>query len=206
MPAQIPIETIIEKTLEGIALAQKDYESWTDGDWLWNAPEYMLSTYIAQKISRIQGAKYVTLEESAKSALKDAGSIGRGKLHSKLRVNGRFDILLWWGSYSPRAVIEVKNQISRVDAIKEDLHRVAQVLKRKNAESSFQFGLVAYFTSCSDNKEFSAKERIARRIENIYYDTKELLGNNFNVSSYNKRIKVDEDSAWVASVLLIKYK
>ncbi len=207
MSGQIPIDMIVEKTLDGIVQAQKDYESWTGGEWLWSAPEYMLNTYIAQKIAKLDGAKYLTLENSAKSAIKEAGARGRGKLHLKIRASGRFDVLLWWGSsYSPRAVIEVKNQISRLANIKEDLDRIAQVLKRTTSETSFQFGLVAYYTSCDDNKEFSAKKQIANRIKKIYKDTKALLGNDFKVSSHSKRIKVDGVSAWVAAAILIKYK
>ena len=159
MPAQIPVNSIVDKALEGIVQAQKDYAQWTDGDWLWNAPEYMLTTYIAQKISKLDGAKYLTLENSAKSAIEDAGARGKGKLHSKMRANGRFDVLLWWGGYYPRAVIEIKNQIGNIDAIKDDLLRIKEVLKRKSDDSSFQFGVVAYYTSVWDNREFSAKER-----------------------------------------------
>ena len=204
MPAQIPINIIVDKTLEGIVQAQRDYSKWTDGDWLWNAPEYMLSTYIAQKISKIDGAKYLTLENSAKSAIEDAGARGKGRLHSKMRANGRFDVLLWWGSYAPRAVIEVKNQIGNVDAIRDDLLRIKEVLKRKRDDSSFQFGVIAYYTSTRDNREFSAKERIAKRIDNIFKDAKSIIGEELQVTSFNKNIRVEDDSAWVAAALLIK--
>ncbi len=204
MPAQISINKIVDKALEGIVQAQKDYARWTDGDWLWNAPEYMLSTYIAQKISKIDGAKYLTLENSAKSAIEDAGARGKGRLHSKMRANGRFDVLLWWGSYDPRAVIEVKNQIGNVDAIRDDLLRIKEVLKRKRDDSSFQFGIVAYYTSTTDNREFSAKERITKRIDNIFEGAKNIVGEELQVTLFNKNIRVEDDSAWVAAALLIK--
>ena len=204
MPAQIPINTVVDKTLEGIVQAQRDYSKWTDGDWLWNAPEYMLSTYIAQKISEIDGAKYLTLENSTKSAIEDAGARGKGKLHSKMRANGRFDVLLWWGSYDPRAVIEVKNQIGNVDAIRDDLLRIREVLKRKRDDSSFQFGIVAYYTSTTDSREFSARERIAKRIDNICKDARDIVGEELQITTFNKNIRVEDDSAWVAAVLLIK--
>jgi hypothetical protein len=203
MPAQIPINYILDKTLEGIAQAQKDYAKWTDGDWLWNAPEYLLSTFIAHNISKIKGAKYLTLENSAKSAIEDAGARGKGRLHSKMRANGRFDILLWWGSYDPRAVIEVKNQINNADAIRNDLLRIKEVLKRKRNDSSFQFGIVAYYTSTIDSREFSARERINKRIKKIFEDAKNIVGEEFRVKPFNKRVQVEDDSAWVAAALLI---
>ncbi|MBU1024144.1 hypothetical protein KKB99_07670, partial [bacterium] len=82
------------------------------------------------------------MENSAKSAIVDAGARGRGRLHSKIRSAGRFDILLWWGSSTPRAVIEIKNQIYRIDNIEKDILRIKEVLKRKYDDSTFQFGVV----------------------------------------------------------------
>jgi len=206
MPAQIPIESIIKRTLDGISKAQKDYEDWSGGDWVWNAPEYMLTTYIAQKLSKTQGAKFITLENGAKSALTSAGAIGKGKLHSKIRSNGRFDILLWWGNNSPRAVIEVKNQVECLHTIKKDLDRIKEVLKRKKNDSSFQFGLMAYYTSCCDNKKQSAEECLSNRIKNICEGARELLGDGFTISEHSKQIKTEDDSAWVSTLLLIKCK
>jgi hypothetical protein len=189
--------------LDGIVSAQKDYAKWSGGEWLWNAPEYMLNIYMAQKISKIDGAKYITLENSAKGAMSDAGARGKGRLHSKIRENGRFDALLWWGGDTPRAVIEIKNQISSVKAIEDDLHRISHVLQRNSADSSFQFGVVAYYTSCRDSKEFEAKERLKKRLENISNRAKNTVGNN-KIVPYSKKIRVDGDSAWVAAALLIK--
>ena len=204
MPAQIPIDTIMNKILDGIVQAQKDYVEWSGGDWLWNAPEYMLNVYIAQKISIIDGAKYITIENSAKSAMDDAGARGKGKLHSKIRPKGRFDALLWWGAYTPRAVIEVKNQIGSVKGIKDDLIRISKVLERKREESSFQFGVAAYYTSCCDNNKFTAKERLKKRIANIYKGALDLLGDENEITPYSKNIRVEDDSAWVAAALLIR--
>jgi len=203
MPAQIPVDTIISKILDGIVQAQKDYVEWS-GDWLWNAPEYMLNIYIAQKIVKIDGAKYLTLENSAKSAMDDAGAVGKGKLHSNIRANGRFDALLWWGGYKPRAVIEVKNQIRNVNNIKDDLLRISKVLQRKSEDSSFQFGVVAYYTSCRDNKKFTAKELLEKRIDNIFIDAVDLLKDECEVIPYSKSIRVEDDSAWIAAALLVK--
>ncbi len=204
MPAQIPINTIVDKTLEGIVQAQSDYAKWTGGDWLWNAPEYMLSTYIAQKISRIDSTKYLTLENSVKLAIEDAGARGKGKLHLKMRANGRFDVLLWWSDYGPRAAIEVKNQVGNIDAIRDDLLRIKEVLRRERDNSSFQFGIVAYYTSIRDKGGFSSKERIATRIDNISKDAKSIVGEELQVTPFNKSIRVEDDSAWVAAALLIK--
>jgi len=111
---------------------------------------------------------------------------------------------LWWGSYLPRAVIELKNQITKIDPIKGDIERILKVLGRKKKDTSFQFGVVAYYTSCKDNKEFSAKERLQKRIDNIYRDAKSMIGDENQIYSYSKNVRVENDSAWVAAALLIK--
>ena len=59
----IEIEDVVEKTLSGIAKAQKDYEDWSGGYWLWKAPEYMLTMYIARAIRTIPGSHCLTLED-----------------------------------------------------------------------------------------------------------------------------------------------
>ena len=35
------MDDVANKILAGISKAQKDYEDWTGGYWLWEAPEYM---------------------------------------------------------------------------------------------------------------------------------------------------------------------
>ena len=107
MAGPLSIEDIVSAALKGIATAQKEYLAWSD-DWLWCAPEYFSTVYVAREIGKIASPKYITLENNAASAIEDAGAKGRGKLHSAIRPNGRFDILLWWGNGKPRAPIEVK--------------------------------------------------------------------------------------------------
>ena len=39
------MDVIAKKTRAGISKAQDDYEYWTGGSWLWEAPEYMVTVY-----------------------------------------------------------------------------------------------------------------------------------------------------------------
>lgn len=72
--APVPMETIVDKTLKGIARAQDDYETWTGGSWLWEAPEYLVTSYIAREIATVEGyTYYLTLESGVKDALDFAG-------------------------------------------------------------------------------------------------------------------------------------
>ena len=204
MPKDPTERMIIDKILDAIVKAQKDYVEWSGGYWLWNAPEYMLNIYIAQKITGIDGVPYLTLESGMKSAMDDAGATGKSKLDGKIRPEGRCDILLWWADETPRAVIEVKNQISSVDAIKADLERISGTLQRNKENSSFECGVMAYYTSCRNSGGRSAEKRLVNRIDDIKKGAVKLLDGKSTVESYNKKIRVKDNSAWTAAALLIK--
>ena len=206
-PGPIPTEDVIKKTLSGIVKAQKDYEAWSGGYWLWKAPEYMLTMYIAKEIWAIPGSKYLTLESKVRENMSEAGGFGRGRLSENVRPDGRSDITLYWAGETPRAIIEVKNQIETINKIKDDIDRISTMLR--NADSTFQFGLIAFYTSCKDRGEDGkrAKSTIEERLERIESETRDILdilGKEYRLSRHDAAIKVDGDSAWVASVLKIQ--
>ena len=202
----VPMEAVIKKTLSGIAKAQKDYEAWSGGSWLWEAPEYMLTTYIAKELGTMPGSKYLTLESNVRGILEDAGGMGRGRIPEATRPGGRSDIVLWWSSNDkPRAVIEVKNQISDSAAeIKQDIKRISTMLRKR--DNSFQCGLVAFYTSRRDREGDGegAKSTIKDRLENIECETRNILGYRCRLSRHDSKIRVNGDSAWVASILQIQ--
>ena len=207
----IPISAVIKKTLSGIVKAQEDYEAWSGGVcWLWEAPEYMLTTYIAKEIWTIPGSKYLILEPSVRYTVGEAGGFGRGRLYNGTRPDGRSDITLWWGSGTPwaggtpRAVIEVKNQISTVKEIKRDINRIKSMLK--NRDNSLQFGLIAFYTNRKDRKGDGkqAKSTIEGWLKRIKCGTRNILGTGYHLSRHDTAITVDGDSAWVGSVLNIR--
>lgn len=203
MPAQVSIATVARGALNGIVKAQREYENWSGGEWLWCAPEYIATVFVAQEISKLDGSKYVTVEHGANAAIADAGARGRGRLHHKIRANGRFDILLWWADETPRAPIEVKCQVTRVEKIKADLQRIGTVINRSKQDSSFQFGVVVFYSSCKDGKGFFAKEILSKRLDNISAGCKELLPK-CTVKMISSKIYTDGDSAWVASAIVLR--
>lgn len=203
MSAQVSIVAIARGAVNGIVKAQRAYEKWSGGEWLWLAPEYFSTVFVAQEISKLDGSKYVTVEHGANAAIEDAGARGRGKLHHKIRANGRFDILLWWADETPRAPIEVKCQVTRIEKIKADLLRIEKVIHRNKQDSTFQFGMAVFYSSCKDAKGFTAKEILSKRLENINSGCKKLLPG-CAVKMSNSRIYTDGDSAWVASAIILK--
>lgn len=203
MSAQISIATITRGALQGIVKAQRAYKDWSGGEWLWCAPEYVSTVFVAQEISKLDGSKYVTVEQGANAAIEDAGARGRGKLHHKIRANGRFDILLWWANETPRAPIEVKCQVAGIAKIEADLLRIEKVIHRSKQDSTFQFGMMVFYSSCIERNGVSAQKILEERLEKINSDCKELLPS-CSVKMSNSKIYMDGDSAWVASAIVLK--
>ena len=199
----VPIEAVIKKTLSGIVKAQGDYEAWSGGSWLWEAPEYMLTMYIAKELGTMPGSKYLTLESNVRSTLEDAGGMGRGRTSKFARLDGKFDIVLWWKNCTPRTVIEVKNQIG-IHNIEKDIERISTILRKKN---TFRCGLIAFYTSKGDERRGGegAKETIEKQLDNIEQRASDTLKKEeFCLSRHDSEIIVDGDSAWIASVLQIQ--
>lgn len=198
-----PLAKIVKGALDGVVKAHKAYMQWSGGGWLWEAPEYMTTIFVAQEIAMIDGAKYVTLEHSAKGAINDAGAKGRGKLHSKIRADGKFDMLLWGTDILPRVPIEVKGQVTSITKIRNDLLRIDKALHRKKDASSFEFGMLIFYTALDDSNGVGAKVNLKNSLASIKKAC-EILLKNCKVGMTSSKIREDSDSAWVASVITLR--
>lgn len=207
MPKQISTSNIIEALLDGYTHAQHEYESMSGGYWLWQAPEYFITTIISQKLHQLDGAKYITLEHGAKNTLEDAGAIGRGRLPSNITERGRVDILLWAGDSTAKAIIEVKNQIYAKEQYDKDIKRLKALLLRKNGSSSLKFGMFSFYQSAADGERKSAEQKVTDRIQGIYNNCLSLLGEEFQVRLHTTELNQDlENNAWQAACILMKVK
>lgn len=200
------LDDIANKTLAGISEAQNKYEYWTGGCWLWEAPEYMVTTLIAKHISAFEDI-YTTLEHNVRGALKDAGGQGRGRPRKALRPDGKFDILLWRENGNPMAVIEVKNQVTGFSYIRADVSRICATLKRSNtSRNTIRCGFIAYYTSLNNGKRKPAKKRVIDRVEGIAKKVEKFANDEgMNFKRYPGRVKVvgNDGGAWTAEVLKI---
>ena len=194
---------IIKKTLRGILKAQKDYEAWSTL-WLWEAPEYMITTYIAKEIAS-DLPYYVTLEQNAGEST--GGGIGKGKVSEPTRrklERGRFDIAVWDGDI-PIVIIEVKNQPVRFNQISGDVDNICRVLKGKN--TTLQYGLIAYYLGLVKTDAESAEKRTSRIVEKIRGDAdahiKTKKGLQLRQHLSHPKPQVVEDSAWIGVILQI---
>ena len=201
-----PMKTIIKRSLKGVIKAQEHYECWSGGCWLWEAPEYLVTTYIARQISTIEDTDYyVTVEHKVRDAIDDAGGLGRGRPPHALRLDGRFDILLWDGE-KPSSVVEVKNQVSSSFQLRSDVARVCAVLDPRRAEE-IQDGLLVFYTSkYLKGNEKGVKCFVADRLDRIEAETRQLVEETGRTWEAAKRSKVKrlEDSAWAAAVFHIR--
>lgn len=62
-------EELISNTLSAIVDTHETYLEWSGNEWLWNAPEYLLTVKIAEKIANIDKNKFVTLEDNVEKTL-----------------------------------------------------------------------------------------------------------------------------------------
>ena len=203
MPART---NIVKKTLRGISKAHKDYEAWSDL-WLWQAPEYMITTYIAKEIAPV--SPYVTLEQNAGESTEAGGGVGKGKVSDRTQrklERGRFDIAVWRRDDTPIVIIEVKKQPIRFNQISGDVDNICRVLKGK--KNYFQYGLIAYYLGLErkTNAE-SAEERTSRIVEEIRGEAdshiKRKRGLKLRQHLSHPKPQVAEDSAWIGVVLQI---
>jgi hypothetical protein len=204
MGRQIAQPRIIKAIVEGVEEAQRFYESCSGDCWLWEGPEYLLCASIARRIHQLEGAKYVTLESNVYQTLKDAQAVSLGAPKKKLRQGGRFDVVVWWGDGSPRVAIEVKNQVWSYAHIHKDVERIENVLQRNKENASFQFGIIAFYTSCVDNSRTKARKILERRTETLLDRTSEHVSDSISVEMVRGKIRVVDDSAWVATCLVLR--
>lgn len=200
----VSMDEVVNCALEAIVNAHDEYLIWTNGEWLWNAPEYFLTVKIAEKIANLEKTKFVTMEDNVDYILDHAHAKGSGRMHSDIRSNGRFDIVLWWAGGKPRAVIEVKNRVNVFSKIADDIKRIKEVLNRKVGASKIQFGLMAFYIS--QQYKNSAKDMLQKQINNIFEQAEKMVGDDFQIEQYGQEFMFCEDdiNAYSPVVFLIK--
>lgn len=209
MPRQISTPSTIKAILDGFTEAHESYKEWSGGLWLWEAPEYLISSTVARKISEVDAKKYITLEYDVRSTLEFAGAKGRGRVHKDIRHNGRVDILLWSGEDDPeesrpRAVIEIKNKIQSSDQYEKDIKRLTAFLNRKKELSSIEFAAFAFYYSDDNGQRKTAYDKVKDKIDRIYNHSLEIAGDSVSITRKTTPITLLEDGAWAATCFLIK--
>lgn len=203
MPGPIDKQSIISACLTGIENAQAKQIRMSGGYWLSWAPEYLITTEIAESIHGTPGTKYVTLENHTRAALEDARALGKGRLHPDIRVDGRVDIVLRWANYSPRAIIEVKNRVHNIGHYESDIKRLKQILSRKRMDNSLQFAIFAFYTEYQAQTNDHAEGKIASKLFNIEKNIGSILGAAFSVENKHRWFPPEDGTGWCAVCMVI---
>ena len=202
--SRIAKNEIIQACLDGIKTSFDEYEAWSGGEWLWNAPEYLLTVNIAKKLWEIdKSAKFITLEDNVRETLKSADAKIKGKISSKARPSGRSDIIFWWGKGSPRGVIEVKNAIYNKNHIQEDLDRIYELLKK---DSSLEFGITTFYIDRHFESP-NATEKLEKRIQEEFIENieEEADTKGYRVlSDYLCIQDMENDATYAVAIMIYK--
>ena len=202
--ARVSKDEILKACINGIEKSFNEYLEWSYGEWLWNAPEYLLTVNIAKELWNIEKeAKFITLEDNIRYTLKNADAKIEDELPNTARGNGRSDIIFWWGKGTPRGIIEVKNAVYQKKQIEKDLERIYAVLKK---DSDIEFGVVAFYID-RHFKSGNAEENIRKRIEEKFKINieKEASEKGFKAKHRVKKIEErDNDAAYAVAFMIYK--
>ena len=203
------INNIISKTLDGIQTAHSEYKKWSNGYWITEGPEYLMTTAIARTIAEIRDYQlWVTMEPGIRHTLKEAGGLKRGKPSSSHQLSGRFDIVVRRKNGQPRCAIEVKNGVFGFSKLKSDVERLSEGLLEKN---TFQCGLVAFCCDAAtkvykDGRRIEPTRILKDRVDHIYQATQDFLkckGDKRQLSIKRRLIEEGEDFACMSAVIKI---
>ena len=193
--SRLTYEEILNSCIKGIKKSHKEYEEWNGWQWLWEAPEYLLTVNIAKEIAKVKKTKYITLEDNIKETLKNANAKIKGALKKNIRANGRSDIVLWWGKETPRGIIEVKNGVDNIRDIKKDVDRIIGILEK---ESDIQLGVVTFYMF-GYYKSKNPFEALNEKLEDIVNELSKISkDNNLNFKEKFEIISQDEETIEVA--------
>jgi hypothetical protein len=207
MPRQISQERITEAILDGICNAEKAYEKWSGGEILAYTAEHVLYGFLAKSIMKIPGSKYIEIEPRCKVIIEAACGKRRGRLPKAARPEGHIDMLLWWADNTPRAVIEIKNNVYNYSGqCDTDIKRIVKMLSMSN--TTLQFGIFAFYSSADGGKRKKAKTKLENRFNSIQSRINDAYGKNFKVSGSQKIVNytnIDNNiSAWSGSCIVMK--
>ena len=194
MPRGDSRSAISAAVLDGISQAAKIWDSMS-GEWLWQAPEYFVTTSIAQKLHARLRSTYVCLEWSTKQTLADSRSQPRrGRPHANLSGSKRFDIVAFYssGAGRPRAAIEVKHRFIAEEAtLDKDFNRLANAISERANGSSLGYGCLAVYLEVGSPKRGNktSEEKLLERVSKIERWAK---------------LKIAENPRWADSIRVTK--
>jgi len=205
MPPNASMDSILKACVKGTKKAWKEYYEISGGEWLWTAPEYFITVKIFEELSKLN--LLLELESKVGETISNANMQYPGRYPRALKLNGRFDITLWWKNGYPRGVIEVKTMRSNsLNPIKSDLEEITEFLRlARNKDSKVQFGIITVYTDYYDEGG-KADKVVGRRLSNVLGECKSVSKrNDFEIKWEDVIKKVEnEESAYGIIACLLK--
>lgn len=163
-------QVLIRAALDGIEMAERKFSKQTAHALLFaRAPEYLLTTNIAEKLHKAAPGHMTWLEFQ----LNQARMAARGhdvEPFDRRQRGGRCDILMCWSrSKEPRVAIEVKRDVNTLSTLKFDTNRIIGLLNGGVEGNTLQFGAVMFSTmaDCVHGKKI-IRDRTAAFRERLY--------------------------------------
>jgi hypothetical protein len=205
-------EKLVNEIINSIETAHKEYLEMSGDSWLWAGPEYFATVAIANQLKKIDRISYIDLEYSVRKTISVAGGALPGRPSNRIRINGRFDIVLWGkeknneGCYLPMCTIEVKNKVfSLTNNILLDFERLIRSIRSNR--SSIKYAIFSYYTAFDSANGITAEQRIVSLIDSLKNKSEELAEHHECTSSCHKG-KIyksdDELSAWSAGAIVFQ--
>ncbi|MDA7990165.1 MAG: hypothetical protein MPK30_03540 [Gammaproteobacteria bacterium] len=191
-------EDVVKVILSGIQKAHEDYCRMSGGLWMWNGPEYWITTYVAKELWKLYGDGFVVAEANSDEMRDVEEDPGRTPVQ-----NMRFDIALYFPKEIPHAVIEIKNQQQKKN-LRGDVERVLTALNEHN----LCFGALAYYHSAKNGSRKSAAKIISDYASGLSKESESLaLAADRKCSAESKTcIFVEGNGAWLAGCILLEHK
>lgn len=180
------------------------------GEWLWSAPEYLVTTCIAQSLQKRLHSKLVLLEWCSRSTIEDGlQKKVRGRPHGELKPGTRFDLVLYYGNGTPRAAIEVKHRVQGWQQyLEKDANRLIQSVRHRSSGASNPQGLLAIYLEVGDpiTKYADAKARWASECDRIGEAARAHLarhshGDGLHLTCHRGKPHASDGGAWGTLVL-----
>lgn len=158
---------IIDALINGGERAVNDFFEVSGGEWFDEAPEYLLTTYVAMSIKNVDKA-YALVEVPVDQTRKEAGASRPGRPAYDERRNGRFDVVVYWDNGNPRGMIEVKSPLYIDDRTKvnPDFIRICKTLKA-HPDSTFQFGTFLFYSYVPEPVDTDIHENSTKRMKSL---------------------------------------
>lgn len=136
---------IISRLIEGAEKACREYIEISGRPSPGAAPESFIQAGAARALNKVKKT-WVVLEESVLDAYSASQPPKRGPKKG-IVSKGRYDIVAYWKSKSPRAAIEVKSPLNALvkQKYEKDFNRLIATM-RGHPDASFQYGIFLFLT------------------------------------------------------------